>query len=193
MVKIAYLCGMKKLILTLVMLAMAVCGYAQASLKGTWEQSQSMMGMSASETITYQDEKTGKVCDKAKMTINVGMMSARVKGEANCYLEGTFKYVGDKITIKWNPDSFKFDMTKPLTVTIKNEESLPKEKKAELEKKKKEMAKEFEEIITSLKEDMMKKLSEEEVLTDVKVSDKKLTYKYIEDGKTQTDKYTRVK
>lgn len=184
---------MKKVIVTLVMLAAAVCSYAQTGLKGTWNQSQSLFGISASDIMTFQDDKEGKVIENMKMTINANMLGVRISGEGAGCLEGTFKYEGDKITVHWNADSFKFDMTKPITLTVKNEDSMSDEKKAELEKMKKEMAEDWEKEFATFKNDMIKKMADDDVYTDVKVNAKKLTYKYIEDGKTETDKYTRVK
>lgn len=173
---------MKKLILSLILLATAFACFAQDGLKGSWTAKHSMMGISVVETDTYLDNTSGTVISKATISIDMSIMIvAKIKGSAEGYMEGSFTYDGSKIVIKWNKDSLKFKWTKPLTATVKGEQN-------------DDLDKLFKETFGDFEKEMMESAEKEDVYTDVKISSKKLSFKTVnEEGKTESESYTRVK
>lgn len=187
---------MKKFLISILFLALAISGYSQDGLKGTWVQKASMMGMSATDTLSFSDSKAGKVKENMVMTINMNMFGINITGEAKGNLEGSFIYEGDKITITWDPENCSFNTTKPVEVSLKKEKSgnLSPEDQEKLDKAKKDMAAEFEELLKSTEDEMKKSVAKGDIYTNVKLTAKTLSYKsQDENGKTGTEKYSRAK
>jgi len=171
---------MKRLILSIILVAIAVSCFAQTGLKGTWSQKHSMFGISGNETLTFSDNKAGTVENHCIITFNISQFGVKLSGEAVCNINGKYTYEGDKINIHWDVDNIQFEVTKPLKVTHKGEE---------VEDAKGELAEMFNEAI-----DELKNTPADEIYTDVRISDKKLTYKSLDEkGKKQSDTYNRVK
>jgi len=174
---------MKKLFISSLLVLVSIISFAQDNLKGKWMESMSMLGLTVTETMNFYDNKSGKVVSDFVMDIKIGMLGVKVNGAAAGRLEGTFTYQGDKISIKWNPDSFKFDFTKPITAVYKGE--------VIDDPKLTDMAKDS---FSDIEKDMRKSIEEGDEYFGVQIKGDKLILKSIgEDGKTETEKLTRVK
>jgi len=170
---------MKKALLIIILVFSAISVYAQDGLKGTWSQKHSFMGISGVEQCTYSDDKSGTITAKMDINVDFGMRGAKLTGVIDVTMSGKFNYNGSEITIKWDPDSFKAVETKPFESNMGSK-----------------VGEEFKnlilETIDEMKAEYKKQSGMEEKFFDVKISAKKLSYKSIVDGKTESESYTRV-
>lgn len=177
---------LKRVFLAVLFTIISFCCFAQNSLKGTWTKKESAMGLTATEEMTFADAMSGKVVDKAVIVIDFGMFGIKVQGQYDGHIEGTFRYDGKTLTIDWDQSSFNMVNTKPMTVSSKKTD---KGTKASVEKK---IAELMEEAIEESKKEIASQVKD--VYTSVEIKSDKLILKQVnEKGKTETEKYTRLK
>lgn len=171
---------MKKFISCIVLVFVAFSVFAQDGLKGSWVLEESAMGMNAIDKMVFSDDRQGTVEESMRLIFDISMMGTKISGEADYYMNGTFKYDGTKLVIKWNKDSFRYDIAKPIVATRKGET---------ITMDNKDLQEEFD----KLAEEMKKEGEKGSVYDSAQVSSKKLVLKSTgKDGKTETEKYTRI-
>jgi len=171
---------MKRILTTLAFIAISIVAFAQNDLKGTWKMTESMMGLTCVDVLEFNDNKSGVVSDNGKLDINMSMMGVNITGTIEARIKGDFTFDGEKIVIKWS-DDVETKVTKPLTATHKGE-VVP------------DGAVSFKDFMDDFEKEMKAMAGTEDVYFGVQIKGDKLTVKSKdENGKTVTEKYTRIK
>ncbi|GEM_PF-5112161 len=174
---------MKRFFICTLLVVSSIISFAQDGLNGKWTSTMSAMGMTATDVMIFNGEQSGTVIEKGTLFIKMNMFGINTTGTSEAYAEGTFTFDGSKLVIKWNKDKASFKMVKPITVVYKGEVvDDPK------------MKKDFQDMFDDQEKEFLKSLEGDDIYTNVQIKGDKLSWKYIDDeGKTQTEKYTRVK
>jgi len=174
---------MKRLLIIVSLITVSIVSFAQDGLKGKWTLKHSFMGVTGTELMEFNDNNSGKVSTVMTIDFSMGMLGVKVIGAAKASASGTFTFDGKKIVIDWDENTAKLDVTKPVTAYYRGEvvESS-------------ELGNEFKQMFNEMTDDMVKEMSEGDEFTDVQIKGDKLILKSKgEDGKLETEKYTRVK
>jgi len=174
---------MKRFLISIALITVSIVSFAQNDLKGKWTCKESLMGITGTELLAFDDNNSGKVNSKMTMDFNMGLFGVKVIGAAEGYVSGTFTFDGKTIVINWDQDSFKLDVTKPATAYYRGEvvESS-------------ELGDEFKQMFKEMTDDLEKEFRGVEEYTNVQIKGDKLTFKSKgEDGKMENNKYSRVK
>ena len=159
----------------------SVAALAGLPLKGTWNMSQSISGTTVSDYLTFDNDTEGQVVNKFVISLKMSVLGIKITGGAEVCVSGTFVSDGDKLSIKWDRESYT-DSKTPLTVTYKGEAMDDDEGYDEI----------LDEIVDEIKKGLDE--SDEDEYYNVRVKGVKL-YMTSDDekGKPSTDKFTKVK
>ena len=170
----------KYLLIALSLLLVASVAFAQTSLEGSWNIKMSAMGLSGSNTMTFDGATSGNTTQNASVKMAMNFFGVKIDGEVNASVTGTFVLEGTTLTIKWDKSTLKTER-KPVVATTGGERN------AELEK---ETTDQLDEMFNEI----VKNLDDDEVYTNVRVQGNKLHLTSVgDDGKPETEKYTRVR
>ena len=174
---------MKKLLTTAAFAVLSsILSFAQLPLEGTWCMSQTFFGTTVADYMIFENNTGGKVTNKLVINMKMTVAGAKVTGDAEIALEGTFTAEGDKVTIKWDQDTRKVTQ-KPMEVNYKGEK---------IDEDFSDCDEIFTELIQETEEEI--KTADVDEFYNVKVkNDKLFMTSKDEKGKAETDKFTRVK
>lgn len=171
---------MKKIIIILTVAFSCIAANAQDNLKGSWSITHSVMGTTINEVLTFDSVMSGNVENKLSIDLSVNMMGAKLEGEMEMSIKGTFEYKDGQLVIKWDRESIQQRTVKPIEYYYKGE-SVP-DMKAEMEK-----------VMAAVLDDLKKTALKDDIYESVTFKKGKLTLiERDEKGKKHSETYTFV-
>ena len=160
----------------------AAMAFAQLPLTGTWLMTESVMGTTIADYLTFDNDSQGLATNKIVIDLKINIFGVKATGKAELTVNGTFVCEGDKLTIHWNQDSLNVVST-PVTMSYKGEA---------IEDDTKEFEDMLSDLVKEIKDDIAQHNPDEYSPVRVK-GDKLLLTSPDEKGKAETDKFSRVK
>ena len=172
---------MKRIIASALLPVLCVAiSFAQIPFTGTWMIKKTMMGTTVAGYLSFDNDTQGRATNKVVIDLKINILGVKAAGKAELSVDGTFVTKDDKLTIRWNKDSFSSTVT-PVEMTYKGKASSDRKEKLE---------KMFDEIVKEMKADIEKNAVDEYYNVSVK-GDKLSLTSLNEKGKPETEKFTR--
>lgn len=171
---------MKRIIIILTAAIICIAANAQNSLKGSWSNTHSIMGITVTEMMTFDSELSGNIGHKASIDLSMNMMGVKISGEIELSMSGTFVFKDGRLAIKWNAESIQQKTIKPVECHYKGE-TFP------------EAREEMEKAMAKVVEEIKKSAFEGEVYDPVTFKKDKLTLTETDgNGKKHSETYSFV-
>lgn len=110
---------MKKILLIITSALICFIANSQNSLQGNWSNPHTAMGMTINETLSFSADVSGIVEKAVSVNLAASMMGAKISGEMQASMKGTFEYKDARLVIKWDKDSYQYKTVRPIEYSIK--------------------------------------------------------------------------
>ena len=175
---------MKKLIaIAALSLLFLDLSFAQIPITGSWFKKMTVMGTTVSDTISFDNDSKGQATNKFFIDFKMNILGIKASGQAEMNFTGTFVAEGKNLTINWDTESVSLTRT-PMTVTYMGETMDDGDEK--------EFDEMMDELVGEIKTELEKNPVDEYYNVSVK-GDKLILMSKDENGKQETDKFSRVK